>query len=261
MPLLAEHYQVYAVDLRGQGRSSWTPGRYTLDNIGNDLVRFLDLVVGRPAFVSGLSSGGVLSAWLAAYAKPGQIRAAVLEDPPLFSSEVSPAVGHSVRQSSVGPIFQARAAFWGDQWSVGDLEGYAAALPHLLPAALLARLQPASPTSAGLGQNLREYDPEWARSVSSGLFTSGCDHLTLLQQVKVPVLFTHHFRQIDEESDYLVGAISDVQVAAVRRAIGAAGQPFTYQSFPTKPHALHSADPELFAATVHEWLSTFAAHR
>src|SRR2546430_2100999 len=27
MHLLAESYQVYAVDLRGQGRSTWTPGR------------------------------------------------------------------------------------------------------------------------------------------------------------------------------------------------------------------------------------------
>ena len=44
MPLLAEHFQVFAVDLRGQGRSTRTPGRYTLDNMGNDLVRFIDLV-------------------------------------------------------------------------------------------------------------------------------------------------------------------------------------------------------------------------
>ena len=48
MPLLAEHFQVFAVDLRGQGRSTRTPGRYTLDNMGNDLVRFID-VVDRPA--------------------------------------------------------------------------------------------------------------------------------------------------------------------------------------------------------------------
>ena len=48
MPLLAEHFHVHAVDLRGQGRSTWTPGRYTLDNMGNDLVRFLNLVIGRP---------------------------------------------------------------------------------------------------------------------------------------------------------------------------------------------------------------------
>src|SRR5579872_2619747 len=80
LPLLAERFQVFAVDLRGQGRSTRTPGRYTLDNLGNDLVRFLDVVVGRPAIVSGLSSGGVLAAWLSAYAKPGQVRAALYED-------------------------------------------------------------------------------------------------------------------------------------------------------------------------------------
>ena len=48
MPLLAEHFHVHAVDLRGQGRSTRTPGRYTLDNMGNDLVRFIDGVIGRP---------------------------------------------------------------------------------------------------------------------------------------------------------------------------------------------------------------------
>lgn len=84
LPLLAEHFQAYAVDLRGQGRSTWTPGRYTLDNFGNDLIKFIAFAIGRPVIVSGLSSGGVLSAWLSAYALPGQIRGAHYEDPPLF---------------------------------------------------------------------------------------------------------------------------------------------------------------------------------
>jgi pimeloyl-ACP methyl ester carboxylesterase len=88
MSLLAERFYVFAVDLRGQGRSSWTPGRYTLDNFGNDLVRFIDLVIGRPTYVSGLSSGGVLSVWLSAYAKAGQVIAAVYEDPPLFAKTI-----------------------------------------------------------------------------------------------------------------------------------------------------------------------------
>src|SRR5579859_4465354 len=56
--LLADRFQLFAVDLRGQGRSGRTPGRYTLDNMGNDLVRFIQGVIGRPAIVSGLSSGG-----------------------------------------------------------------------------------------------------------------------------------------------------------------------------------------------------------
>src|SRR5690349_2114121 len=117
MPRLAEHFNVFAVDLRGQGRSTRTPGRYTLDNMGNDLVRFLDVVVGRPAIVSGLSSGGVLTAWLTAYAKPGQVVAAHYEDPPLFSSQVQPAIAPGIRQS-IGPLFHMWNTFLGDQWSI-----------------------------------------------------------------------------------------------------------------------------------------------
>src|SRR5579863_2356940 len=104
MGLLAEHFQAFAVDLRGQGRSSRTPGRYTVDNFGNDLVRFIALVIKRPVIVSGLSSGGVVAAWLSAYAMPGTIRAAHYEDPPLFSSQVSPSCGHGMRQT-IGPMF------------------------------------------------------------------------------------------------------------------------------------------------------------
>src|SRR6516162_10793059 len=118
MPRLAERFQVFAVDLRGQGRSTRTSGRYTLDNMGNDLVRFLDRVIERPAIVSGLSSGGVLAAWLSAYAKPGQVLAAFYEDPPLFASEVWPAVGPSIRQS-IGPMFDLWSTYLGDQWSIG----------------------------------------------------------------------------------------------------------------------------------------------
>src|SRR3954447_13048482 len=125
LPLLAEHFQPYAVDLRGQGRSTRTPGRYTLDLIGNDLVRFIDGVIGRPTVVAGLSSGGVLSAWLSAYAKPGQVVGAYYEDPPLFSSEVRPATGQGMSQS-IGPMFALMAKYLGDQWGIGDWEGMVA---------------------------------------------------------------------------------------------------------------------------------------
>jgi hypothetical protein len=58
MPLLAGHFQVFAVDLRWQGRSTWTPGRYTIDNFGNDLVRFLDRRDLRPAGKAGRGACG-----------------------------------------------------------------------------------------------------------------------------------------------------------------------------------------------------------
>lgn len=122
MEILSSDFHVFAVDLRGQGRSTRTPGRYTLDNMGNDLVRFIDIVIGRPVVVSGLSSGGVLSAWLSAYAKPGTVRGCLYEDPPLFASEVNTSCGQSVRQS-IGPMFALMSKYLGDQWSIGDWAG------------------------------------------------------------------------------------------------------------------------------------------
>jgi pimeloyl-ACP methyl ester carboxylesterase len=260
MPLLAEHFQVYAVDLRGQGRSTWTPGRYTLDNMGNDLVRFLDLAVGRPAIVSGLSSGGVLSAWLSAYARPGQVRGAVYEDPPLFASELTPACGPSILQA-IGPVFAQRHKWLGDQWSIGDWAGMLAAQATELPAPVAAALAamatrpagPPAPGSDGPPQNMKEYDPEWGKAFYHGTVAASCDHARMLAGVRVPVLFTHHFRKVDPETGRLGGAISDLQAARVRELVTEAGQTIDYLSFPDMAHSMHRQDPALFAGTVTDW--------
>lgn len=261
MPLLAEHFQVYAVDLRGQGRSTRTPGRYTLDNMGNDLVRFIDLVIGRPTVVSGNSSGGVLAAWLAAYGKPGQLRGVVCEDPPLFSSEVNPACGESIRQA-IGPMFALSSKWLGDQWSVGDWAGMQAAIPTELPPYVLkalGRMRMGAPPDASAPdeppQNMKEYDPEWARSFWTGLANAGCDHLAMLSSVKVPILLTHHFREIDAETGGLMGAISELQVRRARELVTATGQPFEIVDLPDMAHAMHAHEPQQFTTTILDWVS------
>lgn len=253
MRLLAEHHQVYAVDLRGQGRSTWTPGRYSLDLFGNDLVRFIDRVIGRPVVVSGLSSGGVLAAWLSAFALPGQVTAAVYEDPPLFASEVNPAVGQSIRQAA-GGIFRLWHKWLGPQWSIGDVAGMRAAMARELPEWMPTALFQAGEETA-VPQNLREYDPEWGDAFYSGRVALTCDHETMLRRVTVPVLFTHHFRRVDPDTGNLLGAISDQQVQHVRKLVEGAGNSFTYRSFPEMPHSMHGHDPDLFATTVTEWLA------
>jgi pimeloyl-ACP methyl ester carboxylesterase len=253
IPHLDKHFQVYAVDLRGQGRSTGTPGRYTLDNFGNDVVRFIALVIQQPTIVSGLSSGGVISAWLSAYAMPGQIRAACYEDPPLFSSQINPAVGQSIRQS-IGPVFELLSRFLGGQWTVGDYEGMLASrerLPsHLQP---LMALMLAS--GEGPPQNLKEYDPEWGRTFYTGTVAASCDHEQMLKTVKCPILFTHHFRRVDENGN-LLGAISDVQAKYACELIAASGQPCEYRSFPAIGHSMHRQDPSLYASTLLEWAGT-----
>jgi pimeloyl-ACP methyl ester carboxylesterase len=251
MPRLAEHFQVFAVDLRGQGRSTRTPGRYTLDNMGNDLVRFLDLVVGRPAIVSGLSSGGVLTAWLAAYAKPGQVLAAHFEDPPLFSSEVRPAVGPGIRQS-IGPVFHLWSTFLGDQWSIGAWDAMRAGAAEHLPEHLRF-----IPVADGPPQHLKEYDPEWGRSFWTGTVGAACDQERMLRAVKVShVLLTHHLRVVNEENGFLLGAMSDQQARRVRELLTNAGVAVDYRSFPDVGHSMHGERPDLYVETLLDWTGT-----
>ena len=250
MPLLAERFQVFAVDLRGQGRSTRTPGRYTLDNIGNDLVRFMDLVVRRPAIVSGLSSGGVLSAWLSAYAKPGQVIAALYEDPPLFASEVRPAVGPGIRQG-IGPMFDLWSTFLGDQWSIGAWDAMREGSAVRLPEHMRFIPVPDEPP-----QNLKEYDPEWGRSFWAGTVGAACDHDRMLRSVKVPsVLLTHHRRVTDDATGFLLGAMSDQQAQRVRTLLAGAGVDVTYRSFPDVGHSMHGDRPELYVETLLDWVN------
>ena len=251
MPLLAEHFQVFAVDLRGQGRSTRTPGRYTLDNMGNDLVRFIDVVIARPTLVSGLSSGGVLSAWLSAYAKPGQVVAAVYEDPPLFASEVRPAIGPGIRQC-IGPLFHLWSTYLGDQWSIGAWDAMRDGSSEQLPEPLRFIPVPDEPP-----QNLKEYDPEWGRSFWTGTVAASCDHERMLRDVKVPaVLLTHHMRVTNDDNGFLFGAMSDQQAQRVQHLLTRAGVDVTYRSFPDVGHSMHGEKPELYVETLCDWVKT-----
>lgn len=87
LPTLAQHFHVFDIDYQGHGTTR-TPAGYPMsaNRIGADLAALLESVVGGPAYVTGNSSGGLLTVWLAAN-RPDLVRARVLEDPPLFSSE------------------------------------------------------------------------------------------------------------------------------------------------------------------------------
>jgi acetyl esterase/lipase len=107
-------------------------------------------------------------------------------------------------------------------------------------------------------QTLKEYDPEWARAFWTGTVSQGCPHDTMLAAVKVPVLFTHHFRIVDEESGFLLGASSDLQAARVCQLVESAGNPCEYRSLPAMGHSFHGQDPAQFVDTLVSWASSLA---
>lgn len=86
LPDLSKNFHVYAVDVHGHGESSWNPDKYSAKAIGEDYIWFIENVIKRPVIISGHSSGGLLTAWLAANS-PENIRGIVIEDAPFFSTE------------------------------------------------------------------------------------------------------------------------------------------------------------------------------
>jgi pimeloyl-ACP methyl ester carboxylesterase len=254
MKLLQDDFQVFAVDLRGQGRTTWTPGRYTLDNMGNDLTRFIALAIRRPTIVAGNSSGGLLSCWLSAFAMPGQVRGAMCEDPPLWASDVRPLYGNALSQA-IGPVFELLSRYLGDQWSVGDwdkLQAAAKSDPRLI-------VQVGIKQQAAPSQNLKEYDPEWARAFVEGTVALSCPHERMLAAVKVPVLLTHHFRAQDPSTGNLLGALSEIQAGKARDLLQAAGVKADYVSLPDAAHPMHHQDPSRYVSVLKSWAATLPA--
>ena len=252
MELLKDRFQIFAVDLRGQGRSGRTPGRYTLDNMGNDLLRLIQGVIGRPTLVSGLSSGGVLSAWLSAYAPPGVIRAAHYVRTRRYSAP-RPRPPTAIRSSNPS----GRCSRCGRSTSAtSGASATGPAWPPTQPASC-RHGWPASARPQRRRRTSRNSDPEWGRAFLDGNRGGELRPRADAEGGEGPgALFTHHFRRVDETTGFVMGAISDLQAGRVRAIIEEAGQPLDYRSFPQMGHSMHGQDPKLFADTLSEWAAT-----
>ena len=77
MDALRPHFCIVRYDTRGHGQSSATPGPYTVEQLGRDVVALLDHVEADRAAFCGLSLGGVTGQWLGAHA-PGRLTRLVL---------------------------------------------------------------------------------------------------------------------------------------------------------------------------------------
>ncbi len=229
LPELAQRFQVYAIDLRGHGKSTWTPGHYSYNICGNDLRSFLQEVVRRPALVGGLSSGGVLAIWLAANA-PQDVLAIIAEDPPIFSS-VWPRIQE---EKFMLRSFQNAVDILGKPGE-RDVEGYFAEMgipamgkPELLkiPGLIVKTIfflyrlnrvvRPHKPYDAPLlpfniragFKFLSEYDTDFSRATIDGDLSKDFDPEDTLRRVKCPMLLIR-VRATRDENWGLLGAIDD----------------------------------------------------
>jgi pimeloyl-ACP methyl ester carboxylesterase len=81
IPSLSERWRIYALDLRGNGRSGWVPGHYCLEDFTEDNLEFARQL-NAPAVLIGHSLGGVIALMVAARC-PEKVKALIIEDSPL----------------------------------------------------------------------------------------------------------------------------------------------------------------------------------
>ena len=81
IPSLSQKRHVYALDLRGNGRSGWTPEHYRLKDFTDDNVEFVKRL-NAPAVLAGHSIGGVIGLMVAEQC-PEKVKALIIEDSPV----------------------------------------------------------------------------------------------------------------------------------------------------------------------------------
>lgn len=268
IPHFCRNYHVFAVDVRGHGKSSRTPGEYSYNIIGQDLTTFLQNVVRSPAIVSGLSSGAVLAIWLAANA-PDLVREAISEDPPLFSAmyprilcEKYMARIFQVAIDTLGkPVRDILGYFmqqgipkegrqdlllippWIAKFIVGDFELNKKLRPHRKYDVPLA------PYSGRLGfKFISEYDVDFSRATIDGRLTAGFDPQETLSRIRCPLLLIHAKWSRDKNWG-LIGAMDDQDAEKIRSSV----KQVTYVQVDSF-HDVHLSKPRIFTRVVDGFL-------
>ncbi|MBQ7430421.1 MAG: alpha/beta hydrolase [Butyrivibrio sp.] len=206
LPDLSEKFHVYAIDYPGHGKTVVPEGyEMSAKNIGQDLGRFIDEVVGEEVYVTGNSSGGLLATWLAANRKD-IVKAAILEDPPLFSSEYP-----EVKQTVANKAFtQSKSAleleeydgdylmYWVNNskqfFSTYVFDGAEYFIKNMI--SLYRMFNEGEPVEiAFIPVSVQEmlrgmdyYDPRFGAAFYYGTWNQDFDHATALSEIDCPVL-------------------------------------------------------------------------
>jgi len=259
---LSQRFQVYAVDIRGHGKSDWTTGDYSWESIGRDMTAFMTQIVERPALVSGNSSGGLIALWLAANL-PECVSGLILEDAPVFSAEmprfmdedrfVFQGLKHLV--DTIGdPNKRNLADYFRGQTLPVDEGRREKAVPDWIInifSFFIRRYEKAHPgepvdipylpgSLRSLFKSLSMFDPDFARAFVDGRFYRGLNHDEALKRVRCPVIVLHAnwFRHPDYG---LVGAMDDEDARRIQELVPQA----QYLKIPAN-HVIHRYKAEAF---------------
>lgn len=266
---LGNKFQVYAIDLRGHGKSTWTPGSYSWKIIGEDLEKFIEKVIGRKTIIAGNSSGGIIALWCAANI-PEMVDSIILEDAPVFSVEmprfkerdkfVYRGLEHLV--NTIGDVENRNIANYFRGLKLPLPNGKSRQLPNWIITLLAWRVKrfqarhPERPIEVGILRRLKMmmkslsmFDPDFARAFVDGRFYQGINHEQALKKVECPMLVIHASWQ-RYPSYGLVGAMDDDDAKRIMELV-----PHTKYVKVDVNHVVHSFKPKLYVALLSDFTS------
>lgn len=265
MMQLSQNWHIYAVDVYGHGGSSHNENLYYIDVNGDDIITFINEVIGEPTVVAGHSNGALTAAYVAAYGGEN-IAGAVLEDPPVFSTEGEGWEQsfayldtyknlHDYDQSDKSECWEAyylRHCYWGELFmkdSVANIADYAQSYHDKHPD------QPVRigfmPSSVWyIFQFAKEYDFAYGEKFYDLSWNHGYAQEQILSDIEVPCVYIHAKENIAENGTYLCAASRE----QAERAVSYIGDNCRLVETEDSDHCIHTVHSELYINTVNSML-------
>lgn len=169
---LSEHFHVFAIDLRGHGRSGHVPGKYRLGDYTGDIHSFITETVRGPAVIYGHSLGALIAIHLAAQ-HPQRVRKLILGEPPLYYHNTR--IQDTFWQKAFQDLLDFMLAYPGPQ---AMRDALAQNWPNMPPERREERVR-----------SLETLDPDVIRAVISNDLMNQAPLVSSVSQVACPVLF------------------------------------------------------------------------
>ena len=252
---LSRSWHVFAVECYGHGGSTHNEDKYYLDVNGDDLIWFINHVIAKETVVSGHSSGGLLAAYIAAYGGD-LVTSAVLEDPPVFSTEKDFFENSFAYHDTYKPMheyihyeqtecweaYYMRNCLWGRLYmpsAMNGLANYAQWYYEKNPDKPVQYFfMPESVNFMFL--YTRQYDLQFGEHFCDYSWHNGIAHENLMRDISVPTIFIHANEAYTDDG-ILMAASSNEQA---RRAVELIGDCELIEL--SSNHNIHRFNSEVF---------------
>lgn len=265
LPELSKNWHIYAIDVYGHGESTHNESLYYIDVNGNDIITFINEVIGKPTVVSGHSNGALTAAYVAAYGGKN-IAGVVLEDPPVFSTEGEGweqsfayldtyKTLHEYNNSDKSECWEAyylRHCYWGELYMKDAMPGianYAQKYHNSHPnEAVKIGFLPSSIWF--VFDYAQEYDFAYGEKFYDLTWNHGLKHEQILSDIKVPCVYIHAKEMLHENGTYLCAASRE----QAERAVEYIGDNCKLVETSDSDHVIHTVHSEDYINAVNSLL-------